>query len=473
MDVDDFIDEFGRYVDAGEASLFVGAGFSVAPGYPPWSVLVEPFREALGVDPIDDLSQLVQYYQDSDVGSRNDVQDHIAEAIRAVPQLPADATGLEGHRLLAGLPITSTWTTNYDPLLEESITPNAVIAEDEQLAQRLAPGARRILKMHGSVPRSGEATDLVIARSDFERYPESHPRFWRLLTAEFLTKSLLFLGFSLADPNMEQVLRLARLLTADAQRQHFAVMRRPDANPLLFDLKCRDFEAVGIEVVEIAEFSEINPLLRRLVARCRPSRLYISGSPPTGVSTTSGSAYPTRDLPPELEGILLELGARMADTPIRLMSGSQVGATVGYEMLRRLRERGEYDPDRFLLVRRTKDAPLEAPNERLGRLVFTGEDPSELRGHAFDEVRALLVIGGRAGTADEVQRARDLEMGVVPLAATGGTALEVWDAIGADFGSYRLGGRHVDPDEFELLAHSDWVTAVAAAVRLAKQALFL
>lgn len=473
MEVDQFIDEFGRYVDAGEASLFVGAGFSVAAGYPPWPELVEPFRQALGIDPIEDLAQLVQYYQDSGVGSRKQVQDHIARAVRAVPQLPADAVELEGHRLLGGLPISSTWTTNYDPLLEESITPNEVIAEDEQLARRLAPGAKRILKMHGSVPRLGVASDLVIARSDFERYEASHPRFWRLLTAEFLTRSLLFLGFSLEDPNMEQVLRLARLLTADAQRQHFAIMKRPNTNPLIFDLKCRDFEAVGIHVIEIADFGEINPILRRLVARCRPSRLYVSGSPPIGASTATGGAYPTRALSSILEGMLEGLGNALADTPIRLMSGSQVGATVGYAMLRQLRDRVEYDPDRFLLVRRAKDAPLDAPNERLGRLVFTGEDPSELRGHAFNEVRAVLVIGGQAGTAEEVQRARELDMGVVPLAATGGIAREVWDAVGADFGAYRLGGQYVDRDEFDRLAHPDAAIAVAAAVQLAKQALFL
>jgi predicted Rossmann-fold nucleotide-binding protein len=106
-------------------------------------------------------------------------------------------------------------------------------------------------------------------------------------------------------------------------------------------------------------------------------------------------------------------------------------------------------------------------------LVFTGEDPSELRGHAFNEVRAVLVIGGQAGTAEEVQRARELDMGVVPLAATGGIAREVWDAVGADFGAYRLGGQYVDRDEFDRLAHPDAAIAVAAAVQLAKQALFL
>jgi SIR2-like domain/Sir2- and TIR-associating SLOG family len=476
VDTDHLIAKFGTYLDEGSACVFVGAGLSRAAGYPDWQELTKPFRQELGIRKIDDLPQLAQYYQDNVAGGRPRINDHVAKTIQA----KADLEPKRSHRLLGELPGVVYWTTNYDSLLETAIEDAHALTEDQQLAQHVPPGSRLIYKMHGSIaptsssggPRS-KPPHVVLTREDFERYPATHPRFWSVLQAHFLTRTFLFLGFSFTDPNLEHVFRLVRLRISDIPREHFAVLRRPDkpAEQRLHDLRRGELEAVGIHVVEITDFGEIELILQRLVARARPFRVYVSGSP-LGDRTGASGAYPVANLPQELTDFAEQLGAYLANSNLRLMAGGMIGATVGYEFARQLHLQGQYDPNRFVLLRRYKDLEIDPPNRRLGTIIFTGEDPTNLRTAAFEQVRALLVIAGQDGTKQEVAQARGLGLGVVPVGWTGGAAREAWEAIASDFGSYRLGGTPVRRQDFDLLMHQNVNASAAAAVRLLQQALF-
>jgi hypothetical protein len=476
MDADGLIAEFGTYLDEGSACVFVGAGLSRAAGYPDWQELTKPFRRELGIRKIDDLPQLAQYYQDNVAGGRPRIDDHVTKAIQAKAHLQPTRS----HQLLGELPGVVYWTTNYDSLVESAIEDAHAITEDQQLAQHVPAGSRLVYKMHGSIssapsrrrPR-GNPPHIVLTRDDFERYPTTHPRFWSVLQAHFLARTFLFLGFSFTDPNLEHIFRLVRLRISDIPREHFAVLRRPDkpADQRLHDLRRGELEAVGIHVVEIADFGEIEFLLQRLCARARPFRVFVSGSP-LGVRTGTSGAYPVARLPKELAAFAQQLGAYLATSELRLMAGGMVGATVGYELARQLQLQGQYDPNRFVLLRRYMDVDIDPPNRRMGTIVFTGEDPTDLRTAAFEQVRALLVIAGQDGAKQEVAQARALGLGIVPVGWTGGAAKEAWDAIASDFAAYRLGGMPVRRHDFDLLMHQDMNASAAAAVRLVQQALF-
>jgi hypothetical protein len=477
MDADGLIAEFGTYLDEGSACVFVGAGLSRAAGYPDWQELTKPFRQELGIRKMDDLPQLAQYYQDNVAGGRPRIDDHVTKTIQA----KADLKPTRSHQLLGELPGAVYWTTNYDSLVESAINDAHPITEDQQLAQHVPAGSRLVYKMHGSIAPApsrgrpgGKPPHIVLTRDDFERYPTTHPRFWSVLQAHFLTRTFLFLGFSFTDPNLEHVFRLVRLRISDIPREHFAVLRRPDkpADQLLHDLRRGELEAVGIHVVEIADFGEIELLLQRLVARARPFRVYVSGSPLGARTGGTPGAYPAAPLPKELAAFAQQLGAYLATSKLRLMAGGMIGATVGYEFARQLHLQDQYDPNRFVLLRRYQDLELTPPNRRMGTIIFTGEDPTDLRSAAFEQVRALLVIAGQSGTSQEVGQAHVLGLGVVPVGWTGGAAKEAWDAIAADFDAYRLGGTPVRRQDFDLLMNHDVNASAAAAVRLLQQALF-
>jgi predicted Rossmann-fold nucleotide-binding protein len=471
MDQDQFVEEFGAAIEAGRASTLVGAGLSSGTGYPGWSALVEAVANRFGVPIGADLPLVAQYVENQPAGKEALIEHLVHEIGSVVPE------ATENHYLLAQLPIHDHWTTNYDPLIETADASLEVIAQDSDFVERRG-GIRRLHKMHGSIPHAAAAPvggreQVVISRDDYERYEQTHPRFWRLLQSQFLTTSFVFLGFSLTDPNFDAVFRLVRLAISDGVMPHYAIMKRPlpADDDGTFDLRSNDLQRVGVSIVEISDYDEITNLLRRLVARTRPAQLFVSGSHRTNSDAIDdGVEYPTAEPVAELTDIAERLGDQLAKHGIpAVVAAGDVGATVGYSFLDALEI---YAHDRFTLVRRTKNSRVDPPNLRRGQIQFTGEDPTDLRSAVFAQVRAVVVLGGTTGTLDEVGRAGDAGMSVVPLARSGGAAYEVYDKMRTDLSAHRIGQRPIDPELFALLNSPDIDTAVETAVALVKIALF-
>ena len=87
MESAEFVDRFGRYVDARSATMFVGAGLSRALGYPDWPTLLESAREHLGIDPISDLPQLAQDYVSESKDGRSELVKQIEATFEVPPKL--------------------------------------------------------------------------------------------------------------------------------------------------------------------------------------------------------------------------------------------------------------------------------------------------------------------------------------------------------------------------------------------------
>lgn len=472
MDHDDFLEAFGGAIESGQASLLIGAGLSEDCGYPSWAELLEPVAQDFGVPAIDDLPQRAQYIENQE-GGRDALRFHVAQEIGNVNPEPQ-----RNHKLIARLGIPDTWTTNYDSLLETADPGLEVIAQDDDLVERSA-GTRRLNKMHGSIPKDaheavGGPSQLVLSRDDYDQYELTHPRLWRLLQAQFLTSSFCFLGFSMTDPNFEAVFRIARLATPDRMMPHYAVMKRPGDDDGLFDLRARDLERVGIALVEIAEFGDITFLLDRLVVRTKPAQLFVSGSfrSPEDEVSTGREDYPVAAPTQVLTDCAERLGRALEAAGIPgVVAAGDVGALVGYTFLNALEE---YDSSRFVFIRRTRSGELlDPPPKRLGQVHFVGEDPREVRGKAFERVRAIVVLGGGPGTQEEAGRAEANGMSVIPVATTGGAARILWEAKKKELANSRIGLHPVDPQDFESLAADDPDEAIGASVRLILQGLSL
>lgn len=460
LGIDQFIAEYGECVDTRTAALFVGAGLSMRAGYPSWEALVAPYRNALGID-LDDLPLVVQYFQDSQGGRAEQVRADVIAMVRDTDTAPTQA-----HRRLLSLPVPDIWTTNYDELVEQAAAelsiPATVYAEDADLAT-VTPSTKRLYKMHGTVGPAAASGELVLSRDQFERYPRTHLRFWQLLRAHFLTSSFLFLGFSLSDPNISEIFRLVRLDTPDLNRPHFALVVRPsDADRRIAELRLRDLARVGVKTVELADHAELDTVLGRLVARCKPPRAYLSGS--------VASDHPDPD---RVQAIAIELGVQLSghrDVP--LMAGGELGAVVGYEVCRIRESTQAYRPDDLVVIRRVVPGALTPPNLRWGTIVFDGDAAEGLRSKAFEQVRAVVVLGGSDRTRAEIAQAKALGMGVIAVGASGGAAADQWE-IDVTEDTYRLGERPVDREDLRRLNESDPATVAAACVNLLRQALFL
>ena len=466
MEPSELIAEFGRCVERHAATLLIGAGLSRDAGFPDWSGLLEPVRERLELDDAVDLTLLAQYYVN--IHGEDALQDLCrGELVRIGEPAPRRT-----HELLAALPLPEIWTTNFDSLIERACGDGVrCLVSDDDFIDDTTASLKRIYKMHGCA--STPAQPLVLARDQFVRYPDTHQRFWSLLQATFLTKSFLFLGFSFEDPNFEQIFRLVRRMRGRALRPHFALMRRPDQRTALFGHRLRDLQEVGIRVAVVDDHAAIEPLMRQLVVRCRPTRLFISGSPAGPKPEESGDTYPSIELDETLATFASLLGRSLAEHEISLSAAGKFGAQAGYEVLSHLQAQGDYEAERFTLLRRSKLEPLSEPSQRRGSIVFEGSTGGELRTVAFANVRAILAVGGGPGVSQEIALANEHGLGVIPVAKFGGASLDEWSRIDADFNSYRLGGLPVPRNLFLQLRDGADVECAHSAARLSAQALYL
>lgn len=217
-----FYSEYTRALREGTAALFAGAGLSVPAGYVDWKKLLRPLAEQLrlDVDQETDLPALAQFSVNEEGGRRTAVSQRILE------DLTREAELTPSHRLLAGLPIRTVWTTNYDDLLEKSFTEAGkrpdVKRRETSLTLTRPDADVTLYKMHGDITEPEKA---VLTQDDYESYSDSRQLFTTTLQAELATKTFLFLGFSFTDTNLGHIL-------GPGIREEFDIAVREGSRPI-------------------------------------------------------------------------------------------------------------------------------------------------------------------------------------------------------------------------------------------------
>lgn len=115
---------------------------------------------------------------------------------------------VELHDALMRLEPDIIVTTNYDRVIERATNNgyNLHRFDSTTLASDVRSGNPVLLKIHGSVD---SATELVLTRSDYARLRRDGAHALEVLQALFLTKTALFAGYSLNDPDIQLLLENA------------------------------------------------------------------------------------------------------------------------------------------------------------------------------------------------------------------------------------------------------------------------
>jgi hypothetical protein len=101
------------------------------------------------------------------------------------------------HVLLQSLPTNTCITQNYDVLFEQAC--HDAGTKINVLPYDLVTGdSRWLLKMHGCV---NHPEDIVLTRDDYLNYADRRQSLKGIVSAQLLTKHMLFIGFSMNDPN--------------------------------------------------------------------------------------------------------------------------------------------------------------------------------------------------------------------------------------------------------------------------------
>lgn len=116
----------------------------------------------------------------------------------------------EPHNLIVQLPFSAVVTTNYDKLLEQAyyrsdnVLPKTPTHLDiDMLGPLLFEHKFFILKAHGDIDRPDS---LILTTSDYREIIHSNPAFSSIFSAILMTNAILFVGYSLNDPDFRLLL---------------------------------------------------------------------------------------------------------------------------------------------------------------------------------------------------------------------------------------------------------------------------
>ena len=432
-----FLREFTRELHNRNTAIFAGAGLSMASGYVDWKGLLKELITDLGFDPNteDDLVTLAQYHCNQAGGNKARLTQLIFD------QFSHTHKPTRNHAILAGLPIHTYWTTNYDKLIEQALVEAKKVPDVKYTLRQLAVTRldRNVVvyKMHGDVDHAAEA---VICKDDYETYPLRMSTFVSALRGDLIEKTFLFLGFSFTDPNIDYILSRVRALYEQHTRHHYCIQKKlfkhAGENDTSFkqrELKqhyfIRDLKRFGIQTVLVNDYPDITKLLENLAAHYKRSSVLISGA-----AETYGPW-------PQPEKFLHDLSYQLASKRNRIITGFGlgVGSAIINGTLAHLSEEGKTISDEVLVMR-----PF--PQIATGAKALA-DQWKEYREAMIDYAGiAIFVFGNKRDSAGNIVTSsgmrQEFDLSVqaglhpLPIGATGYMAHDLWHEVSTNFARY-------------------------------------
>ncbi|MCF6171434.1 MAG: SIR2 family protein [Bacteroidales bacterium] len=203
----------------GYSIFFVGAGLSEGAGYPSWGRLIELLIDHANKQPWISEDKIIEYnklLKDNskflflaeelkiELGSQyyTFMEEHFANS---------DIQPTMNHELLVSIKSNLILTINYDNLIEKAYIkikgdyPNTfTYSQSKEAANNFWKERFFILKAHGDAKR--DVNTLILSQKDYRRTLYREPGYRSLLQSIFTSKSILFIGISLTDPEFNQLL---------------------------------------------------------------------------------------------------------------------------------------------------------------------------------------------------------------------------------------------------------------------------
>lgn len=134
-------------------------------------------------------------------------------------------------------------TTNFDRIYDNYCLEGQAVAgynvckyHDNHLVSDLRSPIRSIVKAHGCISAPEK---MVLTRSDFFTAKADYSSFFQVLDALFLTHTILFIGYSMEDPDIQLILENATIASPSAHRHHFVCS--DEEHPVLKASKAKAF----------------------------------------------------------------------------------------------------------------------------------------------------------------------------------------------------------------------------------------
>jgi hypothetical protein len=130
----------------------------------------------------------------------------------------------EAHKAFVELPFDTIYTTNFDLLLEdacgETHKPYRSLVGELQMPFHGGPFTSTIVKMHGDL-RHEEY--IVVTSEDYDAYLSNYPVIATHLSAMLITRTALFMGYSLSDPDFQNIRDIVKSRLGKFQRMAYII----------------------------------------------------------------------------------------------------------------------------------------------------------------------------------------------------------------------------------------------------------
>ena len=431
-DISLFIDRYVKEIQNYTAAISMNAG------YVDWKSLLSGIAEDLGLDieKETDLVSLAQYNYNENGQNRGVINHALFEEFTKEKDLD------ENHRILARLPISTFWTTNYDSLIEEALRDARKTVDvkhcNSQLSLTVPHRDAIVYKMHGDKSNPNEA---ILIKDDYEQYYQKHAQFITSLSGDLISKTFLFIGFSFSDPNLDYILSRIRIDYKENNRQHYAIMRNVSKNDYEseadYDYAKRkqelfmgDLKRYSIKPLMIDDYSEITDILKEINRRLNHNNVFVSGS-----------AYEYSEYSEDEKAatdFIQSLSQRLIQKGFNIISGFGlgVGSAVIYGALQEIYMKNQRINDERLLLRPFPQGEdykamwkeyREDMISRAGVSIF-------IFGNKYDAENESTVLAG--GMKQEFEMATEQHNLIVPVGCTGYMAHKIWEEIHEDLSKY-------------------------------------
>ena len=223
-----------RHLNEKRCVIFVGAGLSAQAKLPSWGQLLSNLVNQVGADDTDE-DATAELKKLLDAGRYLDVADECKERLGSgyadfLSKALQVGTGPvpEAHQLVMQLPFAAWITTNYDKLLEQahfqvrgSVPKTLTHLDADTFGTLLFDGAPFILKAHGDVDKP---ESLIFTTRDYREIIHSNPAFQAVFSAILLTRAVLFVGYSLNDPDFRLLLDRQLTMFKKFVPERYAIM---------------------------------------------------------------------------------------------------------------------------------------------------------------------------------------------------------------------------------------------------------
>jgi len=431
-----FIRKLSEDLQEENLALFAGAGLSVAAGFVNWANLLKPIAEDLKLD-IEkervDLVSLAQYHYTAKGNNRSKLNQVL------ITNFCKDIEVTPNHKILARLPISTYWTTNYDKIIERSLIDAGKIPDIKYTKEHLIKTTPRrdaiVYKMHGDIDHADKA---VITRGDYEEYHIERQPFINALTGDITSKTFLFLGFSFTDPNIDYILSRVRIAYDHNQKMHHCILKAIQLDDCEdqadFEYRKRkqeffvkDLLSYGIESFMIDDYREITEILEGVEKQYRQNTVFISGA--------------AHDYSPkkadESNEFVFNLSKSIIEAGFNIVSGFGlgIGSAVISGALEHIYMKGQTIRSEQLVLR---PFPQNSSGVQDLKLLWTEYRNDML---SFSGI-AIFVFGNKLkdgdvilsnGMREEFEIAKEKGLFLLPVGATGYMAKELWEEVNENF----------------------------------------